>query len=131
MNTMASENPSPHKNRRLFSRAYKRQVVEQTFEEGAQVSQVARRHDVATTQVYKWRKLYRQGRLADEVESTEPRSFQVFMQGASSSSPVAPEADRDTPSPNELVLFLANGHRLELRGLVDTAALRVALETLC
>src|ERR1700757_908025 len=53
--------------RRVWSRQQKRQIVEATLKPGASVSVVARAHDVNANQVFRWRQLYRQGRL--EIES--------------------------------------------------------------
>ena len=42
--------------RRAWSEALKRQMVAETLEPGASVSIVARRHDVNTNQLFKWRR---------------------------------------------------------------------------
>jgi transposase len=42
--------------RRTWSNALKRQIVAETEEAGASVSVVARRHDINTNQVFKWRR---------------------------------------------------------------------------
>src|SRR5438105_14704501 len=49
--------------RRFRSKQERRQIVEETLRPGASVSRVARAHDVNANQVFKWRKLYREGRL--------------------------------------------------------------------
>src|SRR5215471_19187389 len=54
--------------RRIRSTQERRQIVEETLKPGASVSRVARAHDVNADQVFKWRKLYREGQL--EVAST-------------------------------------------------------------
>lgn len=124
---MASELSPRQKNPRRFSLAYKRQVVEETFEEGVQIASVARRHDLARSLVDKWREHYHDGKLESRKESTEPLPLQVFMPEPSSSSA---DSKQDAPSSDALVITLNTGHRLELRGRVDTAALRVALDML-
>lgn len=51
--------------RRVFrSRALKRQIVEETLQQGASVSRVARKYGVNANQVFCWRRLYQQGGLA-------------------------------------------------------------------
>lgn len=60
--------------RRFRSKQERRQIVEETLKPVASVSLVARAHDVNANQVFKWRKLYREGRLdrrsaADTVQS--------------------------------------------------------------
>src|SRR5438132_2425226 len=42
----------------------KRQIVEETFSEGASVALVARAHGVNANLVFNWRKLYQAGRLS-------------------------------------------------------------------
>lgn len=42
--------------RRQWTKAFKRRVVAETLEPGASVSIVARRHDVNTNQLFKWRR---------------------------------------------------------------------------
>ena len=49
--------------RRFRSKQERRQIVEESLKPGASVALVARRHDVNTNQVFKWRKQYEQGRL--------------------------------------------------------------------
>ena len=49
--------------RRRWPVAEKRRIVLESFEAGASVSVVARRHDVNANQVFAWRKLYRDGLL--------------------------------------------------------------------
>jgi transposase len=44
--------------RRQWSDELKRQIVSETFAAGASVSVVARRHDVNTNQVFRWRQQY-------------------------------------------------------------------------
>ncbi len=38
-------------------------IIEETFEPGASVSEVARRHEVAPSQLFTWRRLAAQGAL--------------------------------------------------------------------
>ena len=49
--------------RRRWPVAEKCRIVLESFEAGASVSVVARRHDVNANQVFAWRKLYRDGLL--------------------------------------------------------------------
>ena len=56
----SSAEPRP---RRRWPVAEKRRIVLESFEAGASVSVVARRHDVNANQVFAWRKLYRDGLL--------------------------------------------------------------------
>lgn len=49
--------------RRRWSVTEKVAMVEQTYEPGMTVSLVARRNGVAANQLFRWRKLYREGAL--------------------------------------------------------------------
>lgn len=50
--------------RRRWSDALKAQIVAESFEAGAVVAEIARRHDVRAQQVHGWRRDAREGRLA-------------------------------------------------------------------
>jgi transposase len=55
--------------RRRWSEERKAAIVAEAFEEGAVVSEVARRHNVAASQVFTWRKAARQRALAEEAQT--------------------------------------------------------------
>src|SRR5215468_470651 len=59
--------------RRFRSKQQRRKIVEETLKPGASVSVVARAHDVNANQVFKWRKLYREGRLEVTPAASTPR----------------------------------------------------------
>lgn len=52
--------------RRRRSAEERRLIVEETFEAGASVARVARKHGINANQVFQWRRLYREGRLSGE-----------------------------------------------------------------
>jgi transposase len=56
----------PQAKRQYRSKQERRQIVEETLQPGASVAVIARQHGVNANQVFQWRKLYRQGRLAEE-----------------------------------------------------------------
>src|SRR5262245_6919111 len=58
--------------RRIWTKEQRRKIVEETFKAGASVSLVARGHDVNANQVFKWRKLYREGRLEVTPAASTP-----------------------------------------------------------
>lgn len=107
------------KTRRRFSDAFRRQVVEETLGGGESVSVVARRHDLNTNLLFKWRRRYQRGEW-----------------GAASLSELlpircaAPQPDAPAADVGRLDIALAGGHRLSLEGQVDRAMLRTVLETL-
>ena len=57
----------PGKKQRKRSKAERRRIVEETFRSGTSVAKVARAHGVNANQVFAWRKLYQEGRLAEEA----------------------------------------------------------------
>src|ERR1043166_3588737 len=66
--------------RREWPEALKRQMVAETLEPGASVSIVARRHDVNTNQLFKWRReLLPQGAPA-EAESNAMLPVEIVAQ---------------------------------------------------
>jgi transposase len=56
--------------RRMRSKAERRRIVEETLEPGASVARVARAHGVNANQVFKWRTLYREGRLGGACQES-------------------------------------------------------------
>ena len=68
--------------RRRWTAAQKMRIVEETFEPGATVSEVARRHEVAPNQLFTWRRLAAQGALTaagageEVVPASEYRALQ-------------------------------------------------------
>ncbi|MDD2875104.1 MAG: transposase [Azoarcus sp.] len=89
--------------------AFKRAVVEASFEPGASVSRVAREHDVNANQVFLWRTLYRDGLLDDD----EPALL-----------PVRIDAPARSPAPVERIRTAAPGGTLT----VEFGAVRLRIE---
>lgn len=69
--------------RRRWTAAEKVRIVEETYEPGATVSLVARRHGVAPNQLFTWRRLVSQGGLmaAGAGEEVVPASEYRALQG--------------------------------------------------
>jgi transposase len=113
--------------RRRISKPEKRRVVEETFRPGASVSVVARQHDINANQLFRWRKLYREGHL--EVE-TESRLLPVRI-----SDVVEKTSQRATARASRRVregtIDIDLGHaRVRIEGTADPACVRAALEGL-
>jgi transposase len=104
--------------RRQYSEALKRQMVAETLAPGASVSVVARRHDVNSNQLFRWRR-----RLLPKA---------AVESGAM--LPVAVTADEPRPrrTDREGVIEIAFGcgARLRLRGEVSPEMLRQVIELL-
>jgi transposase len=104
--------------RRQYSEALKRQMVAATQLPGASVSIVARRHDVNSNQLFRWR---RQLLPKAAIES-----------GAMLAVAVAPDEGRPRRTDREGVIEIAFGcgARVRLRGEVSSETLRQVIELL-
>ena len=104
--------------RRQYSEALKRQMVAETQVPGASVSIVARRHDVNSNQLFRWR---RQLLPKAAVDS-----------GAMVPVEVAPDSDRPQRTDREgiIEIVFGCGARVRLRGEVSSETLRQVIELL-
>jgi transposase len=105
--------------RRHWPAALKREIVAETLVPGASASVVARRHDVNTNQLFRWRRDWRDGLLdtADADQGLVPVSIAGREASAAASSGV-------------IEIELGHGARVRVSGRVDAAALRQVLEIL-
>jgi transposase len=113
------------KRRRRYTLAFKRQVVDEALAGGESVSVVARRHDLNTNLLFNWRRRYQNGTLSG-VAGEPPVLLPIRVKAAS----VAEALPQRTDGVAELELVLVSGHRVRVRGGVDPAVLRAALEVL-
>ena len=104
--------------RRQYSEALKRQMVAETQVPGASVSIVARRHDVNSNQLFRWR---RQLLPKTMIES-----------GAMVPVEIAPDGSRPRRTDREGVIEIAFGcgARVRLRGEISSETLRQVIELL-
>ena len=104
--------------RRQYPEALKRQMVTETQVPGASVSIVARRHDVNSNQLFRWR---RQLLPKAAIES-----------GAMLPVAVAPDEGRPRRTDREGIIEIAFGcgARVRLRGEVSSETLRQVIERL-
>ena len=112
------QQPGPTK-RRQYSEALKRQMVAETQAPGASVSTVARRHDVNSNQLFRWRR------------QLLPKA--VVESGAMVPVEIAPdEGGRPRRTDREGVIEIAFGcgARVRLRGEVSSETLRQVIELL-
>ena len=107
--------------RREWPESAKRQMVAETLEPGASVSIVARRHDVNTNQLFKWRR------------ELLPKAVPVVVE-ASAMVPVEIVAERPRPRRRAdrkgIIEIEFSGARVSLRGEVVPAVLRQVIELL-
>ena len=104
--------------RREYSEALKRQMVAETEVPGASVSIVARRYDVNSNQLFRWRR------------QLLPKA--VVAGGAMVPVEIAPDDDRPRRTDREGVIEIAFGcgARVRLRGEVSSETLRQVIELL-
>ena len=111
------QQPGPTK-RREYSEALKRQMVAETELPGASVSTVARRHDVNSNQLFRWRR------------QLLPKA--VVESGAMVPVEIAPDGGRPRRTDREGIIEIVFdcGARVRLRGKVSSETLRQVIELL-
>jgi len=106
--------------RREWPEALKRQMVAETLEPGASVSIVARRHDVNTNQLFKWRRELLPKAVPAVVEGSAMVPVEI----------VAERPRRRRADPKGIIEIEFGGARVSLRGEVEPAVLRQVIELL-
>jgi len=104
--------------RRQYSEALKRQMVAETLVPGASISVVARRHDVNSNQLFRWRR------------QLLPKA--VVESGAMMPVEIAADDGRPRRTDREGVIEIVfgRGARVRLRGEVNCETLRQVIEQL-
>lgn len=128
---------SPARTKRAYrSVEERRRIVEETLVPGVSVATVARAHGINANQVFGWRKLYLAGLLEPkEVSSNKERQSPVRLLPVRISSEeqvppqLATKADATASCSASMELIFAKA-RVRISGPVDTAWLRVILESL-
>jgi transposase len=110
--------------RRQYSEALKRQMVAETQAPGASVSIVARRHDVNSNQLFRWR---RQLLPKAVVESGTMVPVEIAPDGG---RPDDGGRARQTDRDGVIEIVFGCGARVRLRGEVSCEALRQVIELL-
>jgi transposase len=109
--------------RRRWSLQDKLQIVEETLQSGVTVTEVARRHGLAPSVVFTWRRLAREGRLGDAGPSFMPVEI----------TPVPAQAPSAASPPRRIGLIeivLGRGRRIRVDRDVDAEALRRVLQVM-
>lgn len=115
--------------RRRYTAEEKAAAVEACMAPGVSIAEVARRHGVCRSLLFRWRQ------LAGAVRSRPARAAPAFMpvmlappdEGC---APRAPEAAAGAQEAGAMELVFADGRALRFDASVDTAALRRVLQTL-
>ncbi len=108
--------------RREWPEALKRQMVAETLEPGASVSIVARRHDVNTNQLFKWRRELLPKTVPAVVEASTMVPVEIV--------PERPRRRRRVDRQGIIEIEFGSGARVSLRGEVEPAVLRQVIELL-
>ena len=107
--------------RRRWSLQDKLRIVEETLQPGVTVSEVARRHGLAPSVVFTWRRLAREGRLGD--------AGVAFMPVEIAPVPVQTTPMVSSPRRTGLIeIVLGRGRRIRVDREVDAEALRRVLQ---
>jgi transposase len=108
--------------RRDWPEALKRQMVAETLEPGSSVSIVARRHDVNTNQLFKWRR--------ELLPKAAPAVIEARTMVPVEIVPERPRHRRRADRQGIIEIEFGNGARVSLRGEVVPAVLRQVIELL-
>jgi transposase len=109
--------------RRRWSLQDKLQIVEETMQPGVTVSEVARRHGLAPSVVFTWRRLAREGQLGDARPAFKP----VEITPVPVQTPPAASPARRT---GLIEIVLGRGRRVRVDREVDAEALRRVLQVM-
>jgi transposase len=115
--------------RRRWSRDDKMRIIEETLAPGAVVSEIARRHGIATSLVFTWRRRARRA----PVVSAGPRLVPVQLATVAAESVRSIEASAATPGRKRCGLIeieLGDGKRVSVDENVDADALGRGLDVL-
>ena len=115
--------------RRRWPEVLKRELVAATFEPGASVSIVARRHDVNANMLFKWRRRF----TAVAQPSSAPLAGLVPVQivpdaPVISGSTVDTKSTVDRSVAGSIEIALSGGVRVRIKGAVDPAAVTAVVD---
>jgi len=114
--------------RRTWPDEVKARIVLESFEPGARVVDVARRHGIAPQQLTAWRRLARQGKLALPVDEAATQTFATLVIDDEGEAPCAPVSEGAAPVEIEMdgVIVRLAGDAPARRVAEIAAALRAA-----
>ena len=120
--------------RRRWSSDEKARLVEETLAPGAVVSEVARRHGVAQSLLFTWRRLARTAAQPSERNSSILLPVEIEAMASPSVSegtrPSRPPTSGRRPKPGVIEIELGSGNRVRVDNDVDADALRRVLNVL-
>ena len=107
--------------RRSWSVEEKRRIVDESLEDGASISEVARRHDLNANQLFTWRRHF-----GFEPRDSDPNDLAPIL-------PVVVVADTAASGhgrPGQMEIVLTGGDRIIVWADVETAALARVLKAM-
>jgi len=113
--------------RRRRTRAEKEAIVAELNAPGATVSAVARKHNIASSLLFRWRRQFR-GKRAKAASRS--RSFVPVMLAAPQSARATKSGSPEGMSSGLIEIELAHGRRIRVDGSVDVAVLRRVIDIL-
>ncbi len=116
--------------RRVYDANFRALVVAEAVEPGARIQEVARRHGVCASLIYRWRRLAQSEPPGNSAVRLFPVRIATLPAAASVSTP---PTRRDVPKPRRrgvIEIDLAGGVRVSVDERVNAAALRRVLSAL-
>jgi transposase len=122
--SVSSSNGESKRRRRVRSEDEKRRIVGETFEPGASVSAVARRHGLNTNLLFTWRREMGRGvsALADDPVA--------FVPAVISAAPVTASAPSSPSAAGQMEIVFVGGERVIVDRTVDGVALARVIKVL-
>jgi transposase len=122
--SVSSSNGESKRRRRVRSEDEKRRIVCETFEPGASVSAVARRHGLNANLLFTWRREMGRGvsGLADDP--------MAFVPAVISAAPVTASAPPSPSGAGQMEIVFAGGERVIVDRTVDAVALARVIKVL-
>jgi len=115
--------------RRRWTTAEKLRIVEESLAPGANVVEVARRHDVHRNLLTAWRRLARTGVLAFGLGPVQRQDSEVRF-AAVSIAPFLLPSTAPAESCGSIEIEFAAGARMRITGAVDASTLKAAVAAL-
>jgi transposase-like protein len=112
----------PKRQRRMRSVEEKREIAEASMKAGASISEVAERYGAHSSQVRKWRRLYRNGALGS---GSAPALLAVRVDESAEQT-----GSRSKAAERGIIHIELARARVSIEGTADAAAVRAVLECL-
>ena len=115
------DSPALRRKRRSWALEEKRRIVDESLEDGASIAEVARRHDLNTSQLFTWRRQF-------GVELAAPQELAPILPVT-----ITPDATAEYSAPvstGQMEIVLAEGDRIIVWADVETTALSRVVKAL-